>query len=141
MTDKQTYWQTHLDAWRQSGLSQVSYCKQHGLSLSSFGYWLHRGIKSTSPTAAVPILVAKPPIETHLEVRLPNGWSVRLAANAQSLHVLLGKRGQNTFLKERKRGQNTFLQAKKGSEHFSPAPKGSEHFSRPASWSNFCHAA
>lgn len=72
----------------QSGLSQVSYCKQHGLSLSSFGYWLHRGIKSTSPTAAVPILVAKPSIETHLEVRLPNGWSVRLAAHAQSVHVL-----------------------------------------------------
>lgn len=88
MANKQTYWQTHLDAWRQSGLSQASYCKQHGVSLSSFGYWLHRRAKSTSPTAAVPILVAKPSIETHLEVRLPNGWSVRLPGSAESLHLL-----------------------------------------------------
>ena len=87
MANKQTYWQTHLDAWRQSGLSQVGYCKQHGLSLSSFGYWLHRRT-STTPSAALPIVVAKPSLETHVEVWLPNGWSVRLAANADSHHVL-----------------------------------------------------
>lgn len=88
MADKQTYWQTHLDAWRQSGLSQAAYCKQHGLSLSSFGYWLHRRVEPVRSTAALPILVAKPSLETHLEVRLPNGWSVRLAAGAESLQVL-----------------------------------------------------
>lgn len=88
MADKQTYWQTHLDAWRQSGLSQAAYCKQHGLSLSSFGYWLRRRAEPVRSTAALPILVAKPSLETHLEVRLPNGWSVRLAASAESLQVL-----------------------------------------------------
>jgi len=25
------YWQWHLDAWRQSGLTQVAYCARHGL--------------------------------------------------------------------------------------------------------------
>jgi hypothetical protein len=88
MANKQTYWQTHLDAWRQSGLSQAGYCKQHGLSLSSFGYWLHRRTESTPPPAALPILVAKPSLETQVEVRLPNGWSVRLAASAERLHIL-----------------------------------------------------
>lgn len=88
MANRQTYWQMHLDAWRQSGLSQANYCKQHGLSLSSFGYWLHRRAELTPPTAAVPIVVAKPSIETQVEVRLPNGWSVRLSASADSLHVL-----------------------------------------------------
>jgi hypothetical protein len=34
MTNKQTYWQAHLDAWRQSSLSQAAYFKQHGLSPS-----------------------------------------------------------------------------------------------------------
>ena len=58
MANKQTYWQTRLDAWRQSGLSQASYCKRHGLSLSSFGYWLHPGAKSPPPAVAVPIIVA-----------------------------------------------------------------------------------
>jgi hypothetical protein len=89
MANKQTYWQTHLDAWRQSGLSQAAYCKQHGLSLSSFGYWLHRGAQSTAPAVALPIVAAKPSIEVDLEVRLPNGWSVRLPVGASSLHVLL----------------------------------------------------
>lgn len=88
MATKQTYWQTHLDAWGQSGLSQASYCKQHSLSLSSFGYWLHRRTTSTPPTAALPIMVAKPSHETQLEVRFPNGWSVRLAASAESLHLV-----------------------------------------------------
>lgn len=88
MANKQTYWQAHLDAWRQSGLSQVSYCKQHGLSLSSFGYWLHRRGGSVESAAAVPIMVTQPSIQTQVEVRLPNGWSVRLPASAQSLHVL-----------------------------------------------------
>ena len=88
MANKQTYWQTHLDAWRQSGLSQASYCKQQGLSLSSFGYWLHRRTESRPPVAALPIIAAKPSLQTQVEVRLPNGWSVRLAASAESLHVL-----------------------------------------------------
>lgn len=88
MANKQTYWQTHLDAWRQSGLSQASYCKRHGLSLSSFGYWLHRGAKSPAPTAAVPIIVAKPSVQTQVEVRLPNGWSVWLPASVESRHLL-----------------------------------------------------
>lgn len=38
MANKHTYWQMHLDGWCQSGLSQSSYGRQHGLSLSSFGY-------------------------------------------------------------------------------------------------------
>lgn len=88
MANKQAHWQSHLDAWRQSGLSQASYCKQHGLSLSSFGYWLHRRAEPTPPTAAVPIVVAKPSIEAPVEIRLPNGWSVRLPASAESLYVL-----------------------------------------------------
>jgi len=88
MANKQDYWYAHLDGWRQSGLSQPAYCKQHGLSLSSFGYWLHRRSGSPVSAAVVPILVAKPSIETQVEVRLPNGWSVRLPASTESLHVL-----------------------------------------------------
>ena len=27
-----TQWQGHVEAWRESGLSQADYCQQHGLS-------------------------------------------------------------------------------------------------------------
>ena len=32
-------WRDHVEAWRDSGLSQQSYCIQHGLTLSSFQRW------------------------------------------------------------------------------------------------------
>jgi hypothetical protein len=54
MANKQALWQAHLDAWRASGLSQSMYCKKHGLSLSSFGYWLHRPVTGKPSTAVAP---------------------------------------------------------------------------------------
>ena len=32
-------WQQHIDEWQRSGLSQQDYCRSHGISLASFGYW------------------------------------------------------------------------------------------------------
>jgi hypothetical protein len=88
MANKQTHWQAHLDAWRASGLSQSMYCKKHGLSLSSFGYWLHRRTVSQSSTTAVPIVVTKPLSDACLEVQLPNGWLVKLPTGMESHYVL-----------------------------------------------------
>jgi hypothetical protein len=39
VTQKKTYWQEHIKAWRQSGLSQAHYCKARSLALSTFHYW------------------------------------------------------------------------------------------------------
>jgi hypothetical protein len=36
---KHSYWQQHIDTWRQSGQSQQRYCQTHGLALATFGYW------------------------------------------------------------------------------------------------------
>ncbi|MDX9897103.1 IS66 family insertion sequence element accessory protein TnpA [Desulfofustis limnaeus] len=36
---KQSFWQHHIDDWRQSGKSQRRYCLAHGLALATFGYW------------------------------------------------------------------------------------------------------
>ncbi|MCB2218557.1 MAG: hypothetical protein KQH59_21055 [Desulfobulbaceae bacterium] len=36
---KQSFWQHHIDDWRQSGQSQQRYCQTHGLALATFGYW------------------------------------------------------------------------------------------------------
>jgi len=35
------YWQKHLAAWSQSGLTQEAYCTQNGLSTKSFYRWRH----------------------------------------------------------------------------------------------------
>ncbi len=44
---KQSFWQQHIDAWRQSGQSQHCYCQTHGLALATFGYW-RRKLKKNS---------------------------------------------------------------------------------------------
>lgn len=36
---KQSYWQDHIRAWEESGLSQAAYCEAHSLAIQTFGYW------------------------------------------------------------------------------------------------------
>lgn len=43
------YWQSHLDGWRKSGLSQAAYCRQHNLKYVNFRKWKER--LSTYPTS------------------------------------------------------------------------------------------
>ncbi|MEK6201763.1 MAG: hypothetical protein N2A40_05015 [Desulfobulbaceae bacterium] len=32
------YWLGHVVSWRQSGLGQAEYCRQHGLGVKKFGW-------------------------------------------------------------------------------------------------------
>ena len=34
------YWSLHVEAWRQSGMDRAVYCRQHGLSIKTFGRWM-----------------------------------------------------------------------------------------------------
>jgi hypothetical protein len=36
------YWQSHLDSWVQSGLSQAAYCRRHDLDYGRFRKWKER---------------------------------------------------------------------------------------------------
>ena len=38
-TSRRPFWQQHLQAWSQSGLTQADYCRQHELSRAAFGWW------------------------------------------------------------------------------------------------------
>jgi hypothetical protein len=40
----QSHWWRHLDAWRESELSQAEYCRIQGLNLKTFSKWLRRKI-------------------------------------------------------------------------------------------------
>ena len=76
-------WQQHLEAWRASGQTQVSYCRAHGLSRYAFHYWkqnlgeeggngfveLSRSV-TPQPGSVVEILMEDP-----VRVRVPQGVS------------------------------------------------------------------
>jgi len=36
------FWVEHMEAWRQSGLTQVSYCARNELGIKAFGRWLRK---------------------------------------------------------------------------------------------------
>ena len=38
-TSRRPFWQEHLRAWSESGLTQADYCRQHQLSAAAFGWW------------------------------------------------------------------------------------------------------
>ena len=48
-------WAGHLHTWKQSGLSQAQYCRQHQLSAATFAWWKRRlatAAKRVRPTAS-----------------------------------------------------------------------------------------
>ena len=59
-SEKAAYWSEHIVAWHRSGLSQGAYCRRHGLSQSSMGYWRKRletaaGKEGASCVTLVPV--------------------------------------------------------------------------------------
>lgn len=79
MQTKRDQWTARLAAWKASGLSQSAWCREHGVSLASFGYWRRKLAGPTGSTPSVlPIRRAPDPTVEMLEVRLPNGIVLRV---------------------------------------------------------------
>jgi hypothetical protein len=59
--EKRSFWQKHIQGWRESGISQVGYCREHGLKETAFTYWKGKltlarsAVSGTSPISLVPI--------------------------------------------------------------------------------------
>ncbi|CAM4315750.1 hypothetical protein VRRI112168_20245 [Vreelandella rituensis] len=51
LKEKRRFWHSHLEAWRDSGLSMAGYARQAGLSSKSLSYW-HGKIRHESSPAA-----------------------------------------------------------------------------------------
>ena len=43
-------WQRHLQMWRETGQTQVEYCRVNNLGVKAFGYWLRKDRKSNNPS-------------------------------------------------------------------------------------------
>ena len=38
-TDRCRYWRKQIQSWEGSGETQTAFCREHGLSVSAFGWW------------------------------------------------------------------------------------------------------
>ncbi len=68
------FWQSHINGWRASGLSQTHYCAKHDLSKTSFAKWRKRlgadGLAGPpAPPKFVPVRVTDKPDSTASEHR------------------------------------------------------------------------
>jgi hypothetical protein len=77
------YWQKHLDACKQSDLTQKDYCAQHGLSTKSFYRWLRKEKDAVTATNSaltlVPVsVVGTAPSGNLIRLHSPRGWRIEL---------------------------------------------------------------
>jgi len=83
--DKTSQWQCHIEQWQSSSLTQPEYCRQHRLSLATFGYWRKKLKKhdsldtgSVSPVTFLPVNIASKPEPLKLQTK--HGLQIDLQA-------------------------------------------------------------
>ena len=82
------FWQSHIEAWQNSGLSQAAYCKETDLIIHRFGYWKRKFLNTPLATPEPVGFVALNPIvmTSTLALQLPN--QLRIEGIAQeNLHL------------------------------------------------------
>ena len=75
LSNKETFWQKHVEAQEQSNLTRARYCKQHNIVCSRLVYWRIRFKKS----------LAKKSNQAD-EINLPNNDFIKLGATKAKPH-------------------------------------------------------
>lgn len=72
----------HIKAWQKSGLTQVTYCREHGLNSKTFGNWLraYRDVqKYDQRTSLIPVKITPTaPVSDYLKLRCSSGHTLEL---------------------------------------------------------------
>ncbi len=100
-SEKYQFWQPHINAWKQSGISQADFCRQHGLNIKIFGYWKRKLCSRSEGLSFVPVSI-KPSHTAYvksissLRVVTCNGLSIEVGDgfNPATLRMLLDAIGQ-----------------------------------------------
>jgi hypothetical protein len=55
LASKRAHWAPIIESWKQSGKSQVSYCKENNISHSTFEYWKKRLVPQKQLFASIKV--------------------------------------------------------------------------------------
>lgn len=75
------FWQKHLESWARSGLTQVAYCLEHGLSVKTFCRWRSKELAAAAKSPAltlVPVSIGVPAPGNAVQLHSPGGWRIEL---------------------------------------------------------------
>lgn len=75
---KREFWDKQIQAWQQSGLTQIDYCRQNNLKNHQWCYWRRKILKPSNtdvtfvPLSFSPSKISRP----YISVVTPNGYRV-----------------------------------------------------------------
>jgi hypothetical protein len=77
------YWQKHVEAWKQSGLTQAAYCNEQGIKRKTFYHWRSKSQASSTEhqgraLTLVPVSVGLAMPTQRIELHSPGGWRIEL---------------------------------------------------------------
>ena len=82
---RRQFWQRHIRAWRNSGLSQAAYCRENGLKHYQLWYWKTHLAEDQAGVSFGPLqLSSNSPVPVnHVALRLhtPNGFRIDVAGS------------------------------------------------------------
>jgi hypothetical protein len=87
---KRTFWQTHIEKWQASGLSQRAYCRKHDLIIQRFYDWRRRIIPAdNNQVSFLPVALTGSPAKKHSSVRIhtPNGFTIEIEDQNGSIEI------------------------------------------------------
>lgn len=64
--------------WRQSGLKKKEYCQQHGIKMSTFGYWITR-INQHTGKGFIPLNPPAQSATSCIEITYPSGVRLKVS--------------------------------------------------------------
>jgi hypothetical protein len=78
--EKRKFWEDHIQAWQQSGLAQVEYCRQNNLKNHRWWYWRKRIFHPTDTDVTfVPLRFSSSKISrSGISVVTPNGYRIEI---------------------------------------------------------------
>ena len=78
--DRSRFWQAHVKALADSGLSRREYCRRHHLAYNALTYWVRKQGASNTAVAQLSLI----------EVPLPHRQSLRLGGSVFRLYLQRG---------------------------------------------------
>lgn len=71
---KRIYWQHRIADWKESGLSQKQYCREHQLKLPTFQYWKSKVERQSLTKSLLPVTLK--PSSSSATQSFPSGISI-----------------------------------------------------------------
>lgn len=81
----QEEFQILFDEHKQSGLSQLKFCKQKGLAISTFGYWRRKMLRAKTGKGFIELDTQFD--NRQIEITLPNQIVIRLPAGLSTAEI------------------------------------------------------